>query len=91
MKDVEDSSAMGLKDRARLQGEICVEEARVALAKTVDLVKETMNQEQKEVSRCLAPQIQAQLVEAYDTAMEERGAGSVARQKVGLNFLISGC
>jgi hypothetical protein len=82
VKDVEDSAAAGLKDRAKLQGETCVEEARVALKKTVDLVKETMNQEQKEISRCLAPHVQEQLIEAYDTAMEERGTGSVARQKV---------
>ena len=82
VKDVEDSAAHGLKDRARLQGETCVEEARVALNKTVDLVKETMNQQQKEVSRCLAPHVQEQLIEGYDTAMEERGTGSVARQKV---------
>ena len=82
VKDIEDSAAAGLKDRARLQGETCVEEARVALKKTVGLVKETMNTEQKEVSRCMAPHVQEQLVEGYDTAMEERGTGSVARQKV---------
>lgn len=82
VKEIEDSAAAGLKDRARLQGETCVEEARVALKKTVDLVKETMNTEQKEVSRCMAPHVQEQLVEGYDTAMEERGTGSVARQKV---------
>jgi len=88
VNDVEESAAPGLKDRAKLQGETCVEEARVALANTVDLVKETMNQEQKEVSRCLAPQVQAQLIEGYDTAMEERGTGSVARQKVGSYFVL---
>jgi hypothetical protein len=82
VKDVEETAAPGLKDRARLQGETCVEEARVALQKTVDLVKETMNQQQKEVSRCLAPHVQEQLIEGYDTAMLERGTGSVARQKV---------
>jgi hypothetical protein len=82
VKDVEESAAPGLKDRARLQGETCVEEARLALKKTVDLVKETMNTEQKEVSRCMAPHVQDQLIDGYDTAMEERGTGSVARQKV---------
>lgn len=82
VKDVEDSAAPGLKDRARLQGEASLEEARVALRKIVDLVKETMNQEQKEVSRCLAPHVQEQLIDGYDRAMEERGTGSVARQKV---------
>lgn len=82
MKEVEESAASGLKDRARMQGETCAEEARVALKNTVELVKETMNREQKEVSRCLAPHVQEQLIEGYDTAMEERGPGSVARQKV---------
>ena len=82
VKEVEESAASGLKDRARAQGEVCTEEARIALAKTVELVKETMNREQKEVSRCMAPHVQAQLTEGYDTAMLERGTGSVARQKV---------
>ncbi|KAF8913833.1 hypothetical protein CPB84DRAFT_1757667 [Gymnopilus junonius] len=80
-KEVEESAAAGLKDRARIQGDACAEEARIALVKTVDLVKETMNREQKEVSRCMAPHVQAQLTEGYDTAMLERGTGSVARQK----------
>jgi hypothetical protein len=83
LKDVEQSAAPGLKERAKMQGDVCLEEARVALKKTLDVVRETMNSEQKEVSRCLAPHVQAQLVDGYDRAMEERGTGSVARQKVG--------
>jgi len=71
-----------LKDRTKLQGELCVEEARVALQKTMSVVKETMSNEQKNISRCMAPHVQAQLVEGYDQAIEERGTGSVARQKV---------
>ena len=82
IKEVEETAATGLKDRARQQGEACIEEARVALKKAVELVKDAMNQQQKEVSRVMAPHVQAQLVEGYDTAMEERGTGSVARQKV---------
>lgn len=84
LKEVEDSAAVGLKDRTKLQGELCVEEARVALQKTMSVVKETMNNEQKEVSRCMAPHVQAQLVDGYNQAMEERGTGSVARQKVSM-------
>lgn len=64
--DVEESAPPGLKDRTRSQGEVCLEEAHVALKKTLDVVRETMNTEQKEISRCLAPHVQAQLVEAYD-------------------------
>ena len=82
IKDVEETAAPGLKDRAKLQGETCIEEACVALKKAVELVKDAMNQEQKETSRIMAPHVQAQLIEGYDTAMEERGTGSVARQKV---------
>ncbi|KAG6820103.1 hypothetical protein H0H93_005415 [Arthromyces matolae] len=81
LKDIEESAAQGLKDRTRIQGDQCLEEARVALRKTMDLVRETMNTEQKEISRCMAPHVQAQLVDGYDRAMEERGTGSVARQK----------
>lgn len=80
--DVEASAAPGLKDRAKGQGELCLEEARVALRKTLDAVSEAMNTQQKEISRCLAPHVQAQLADGYNRAMEERGRGSVARQKV---------
>lgn len=81
LKEVEDSAAPGLKDRVKSQAELCLEEAGVALKKTLELVRVTMNTEQKEVSRCLAPHVQNQLVDGYDRAMEERGKGSVARQK----------
>ncbi len=82
LTEVEDSAALGLKERAKMQGDVCVEEACVALTNAIDLVKETMNREQKEISRCMAPHIQGQLVEGYDEALLERGTGSVARQKV---------
>lgn len=88
LKQVEESAAPGLKDRAKLQGDQCLEEAHVALKNMMDIVKATMANEQKEVSRCMAPHVQNQLVEGYDTAMEERGKGSVARQKVGWHFVV---
>ncbi|KAG5641399.1 hypothetical protein DXG03_005335 [Asterophora parasitica] len=91
LKDFEDSAAAGLKDRTKLQGEQCLEEARVALKKTMDLVKVTMQEEQKEVSRCMAPHVQAQLIDGYDSAMEERGMGSVARQKAVFHRFIEEC
>ncbi|KAJ7179922.1 hypothetical protein C8R43DRAFT_870220 [Mycena crocata] len=89
--DVERSAAPGLKDRAKLQGESCLEEARVALDKTVQTVKETLNNEQKEVSRCLAPNVQEQLLDGYHEAMLEVGKGSVARQKASFRSYISDC
>ena len=81
-KEVEESAAPGLKDRTRKQGEICVEEARVALDRVVQMVGETLTTQQKEISRSLAPHVQAQMVQGYDEAMLEVGRGSVARQRV---------
>ncbi|KAF8193874.1 hypothetical protein K438DRAFT_826723 [Mycena galopus ATCC 62051] len=79
--DMEQSAAPGLKDRTKLQGESCLESARVALDKAIETMKRTLNNAQKEVSRCLAPEVQKQLRDGYHAAMEEHGKGSVARQK----------
>ncbi|KAJ7781316.1 hypothetical protein B0H16DRAFT_1671621 [Mycena metata] len=81
VSDVERSAVDGLKDRSRIQGESCLASARVTLDQTVETVKETLQNEQKEVSRSLAPHVQGQLLDGYQNAMEERGKGSVARQK----------
>ncbi|KAJ7809368.1 hypothetical protein B0H14DRAFT_3112574 [Mycena olivaceomarginata] len=89
--DVERSAAPGLKDRTRLQGENCLESARVALDKTMSSVKEALNNEQEEVSRSLAPHVQSELIDGYSAAMEERGPGSVARQKASFRSYIVGC
>lgn len=70
VKNVEDSAALGLKDRVRTQTDLCLEEAQVALKKTIELVRLAMNNEQKEVSRCLAPHVQHQLVDGYDTYVD---------------------
>lgn len=80
--EVEKSAAVGLKERAKGQGELCLEEANITLRKMLDVVSEAMNSQQKEISRCLSPHVQNQLIDGYDRAMEERGRGSVARQKV---------
>lgn len=82
IQEVEETSAEGLKGRTRIQGQLCMEEARISLAKSVEVVRDTMTNEQKEISRCMAPHVQDQLTDGYDTAAEERGRGSVARQKV---------
>ena len=89
LNEVEDSAALGLKDRAKVQGDQCLEEARVALRRTMDIVKKTMNNEQKEASRYMVPHIQEQLMDGYDRAAKEKGPGSVARQKV--LFSLSDC
>lgn len=82
LSDFENSAAAGLRDRTKIQAEVCLKEAKVALQKSIDVVAESMTNEQKEISRCLAPHVQAELIDGYDAAMEERGAGSVKRQKV---------
>ncbi|KIK36397.1 hypothetical protein CY34DRAFT_26339 [Suillus luteus UH-Slu-Lm8-n1] len=79
--DVETSAAPGLKDRVHAQSLVSQEEARHALGQTMEVVKEALGREQKEISRCLAPHIQNELMDGYDLAVEERGRGSVARQK----------
>ena len=81
-KDVEETAAQALRDRVKAQAELCLDEARLALQNAIDIVRETLNTEQKDISRLLAPHVQNELVDGYDLAMEERGRGSVARQKV---------
>ncbi|KAF7301325.1 hypothetical protein MIND_00697600 [Mycena indigotica] len=91
VKDVEKSAASGLKDYAKSQGETCRESARVALTQTVASVKATLIDEQKTVSRSVAPYVKDQLLDGYELAMEERGTGSVARQKAVFRNYISNC
>lgn len=81
IKDVEGSCPTGLKDRAKIQGETCQNEAKEALTKTLDIVRAALTDQQKEVSRCLVPHLKSELSDGYRLAMEERGTGSVARQK----------
>ena len=79
-----DSCNVGLRERAKNQSELCIEEVKVSLKKTVGVVSEQLQESQKDVSRGLAPHVQDQLYEGYATAMLEKGTGSVARQKVRL-------
>ncbi|KAJ8086531.1 hypothetical protein PM082_005354 [Marasmius tenuissimus] len=81
LNDVEESAALGLKDRVKIQGEMCVQDAKVALTNSINVVKETMNEQQKEISRLLAPHVQTALASGYEEALEFRGTGSVRRQK----------
>jgi len=81
LTEFEESCPVVLRDRARVQGQLCLEEAKVALKTTVGVVREQLNNGQKDVSRCLEPHVREQLRDGYYTAMQERGAGSVARQK----------
>lgn len=82
LKDVEESSAPGLKDYAAIQAKHCVEMTKVAMDGTLDLVRKSLNSEQRELSRSIAPDVQERLRPGYDNALEVKGKGSVARQKV---------
>ncbi|KAG2369878.1 hypothetical protein BDR07DRAFT_1526349 [Suillus spraguei] len=88
--DVEASAAAGLKDRVHAQSSVSQEEARHALGQTMEVVKEALAKEQKEISRCLAPHVQNELTEGYNLALQERGTGSVARQKAVFRNYING-
>ncbi|KAG0709554.1 hypothetical protein DFH29DRAFT_792939, partial [Suillus ampliporus] len=81
LADVEASAAAGLKDRVHAQSSVSQEEARLALGRTMEVVRDALGKEQKEISRCLAPHVQTELADGYHLALEERGKGSVARQK----------
>lgn len=84
LQEIETSAAPGLKDRTKSQSEIALEEAKVAMKALVTVVREILDEQQKDISRCLVPHLQEQLKEGYILAMEERGLGSVKRQKVSL-------
>ncbi|KAH8084308.1 hypothetical protein BXZ70DRAFT_957636 [Cristinia sonorae] len=81
LTEIELSAPPGLRERAKGQAERVLRDARFALVQTLDLVREVMHQEQKEVSHSLAPHVQEQLVPGYDSAAAIRGQGSVAKQK----------
>ncbi|KAG9082296.1 hypothetical protein FRC06_005133, partial [Ceratobasidium sp. 370] len=81
LKEIEDSAPAGLKDRCRAQAQVTLKEVQVVTANILRNIKTAMTNEQKEVSRCLTPHVKSELLDGYRLALEERGAGSVARQK----------
>ncbi|KIK65342.1 hypothetical protein GYMLUDRAFT_70455 [Collybiopsis luxurians FD-317 M1] len=89
IEDMASSAAPGLRERVKMQGDVCLEEVHVALKQAVAVVRDTVNTEQKEVSRSLAPHVQNNLIDGYNLAMDERGKGSVARQKLVFRTFLS--
>ncbi|KAG9018995.1 hypothetical protein FRB90_007375 [Tulasnella sp. 427] len=79
--EIKDSAAPGLRERCRVQGVLAKEDAQTALRAMIQVVHEALQKEQKEISRSLSPHVQQQLRDVYIRAMDERGKGSVARQK----------
>lgn len=55
---------------------------QVELSKLVNVVEQSLQSQQKDISRCIAPTVRAALREGYLDAALERGRGSVARQKL---------
>lgn len=88
LKEIEESAPVGLKDRCKLQSQVTIKEAKTVMANILQNIKTAMTNEQKEISRCLTPHVKNELLEGYAAAMEERGTGSVARQKVRLPYFI---
>jgi len=96
MENLINSSA--LKEKCQAQGELALEEAKVCgtitvvtglltsckaeLSKLVATVSGSLQTQQKEISRRIAPTVKDALHSGYSDAVTERGRGSVARQKV---------
>ncbi|KAG1886363.1 uncharacterized protein F5891DRAFT_1120509 [Suillus fuscotomentosus] len=81
LADVEVSAVAELKERACARSSDSQEEVHLTLGKIIEVVEGALVREQKEISRCLAPHVQTELVDGYNRATRQRGKGSVARQK----------
>ncbi|KAG9084570.1 hypothetical protein FS749_005121 [Ceratobasidium sp. UAMH 11750] len=90
LKEIEDTAPAGLKDRCRLQVQATLKEAQVVTANILQNIKTAMTNEQKEISRCLTPHVKNELLVGYTDAMQERGTGSVARQKAVFHNYVDG-
>ena len=71
-----------LKGRAKCQVKVCLTEAHAALEDIIPMVQRAVQNHRKEISRRLAPRIEAEMLDGYDLAKVEQGPGCVARQKV---------
>ncbi|KAJ1303224.1 hypothetical protein OPQ81_011422 [Rhizoctonia solani] len=81
LKEVQDSAPPGLSARCRVQSQLALKETEVLTTNLLQNLKTMMTNEQKDISRCLTPHVQRELLTAYQSATAERGTGSVARQK----------
>jgi hypothetical protein len=84
LQEIEASAPPELKARCHAQSQLALREAQVLTANIIQNIKTVLTDEQKNISRCLTPHVQKELSAAYIAALEERGTGSVARQKVSL-------
>ncbi|KIM23722.1 hypothetical protein M408DRAFT_27677 [Serendipita vermifera MAFF 305830] len=70
-----------LREKCQSQGELAVQEAEVELRKLVSAVSQLLQNQQKDISRCIAPKVKKRLHEAYSAPLRASGRGSVAFQK----------
>ncbi|KAJ3495225.1 hypothetical protein NMY22_g19965 [Coprinellus aureogranulatus] len=83
IQELHDSAAVGLQDRASVQGEACLEDVKTMLKECMYSLNNKMSTQQKMISRSLAPHIQKQLRDGYVKAVTEcgKGKGSAQRRK----------
>ena len=83
LQDMESSATtQDLRCAVKTQADISLTEWTVAVKKIVDVAEERLKEKQKEISRVFEEHVSGNLTEGYKTASEQRGPGSVKRQKV---------
>lgn len=83
LQDIESSATtQDLKSAVKKQADTSLTEWTVAVKKIVDVAEVRLKERQKEISRFFEEHVSTNLVDGYKMASEERGPGSVKRQKV---------
>ncbi|PVF97245.1 hypothetical protein CPB86DRAFT_786050 [Serendipita vermifera] len=81
--DVETSTHTDeMRRKCNIQGVIAQEESKVELKRILEFIANDLQDRQKEISRLISPTIRSLLCDGYFAASQERGRGSVARQKL---------
>ncbi|KAJ2936140.1 hypothetical protein H1R20_g954, partial [Candolleomyces eurysporus] len=82
LDDFEKSVSEELEDLIRVQRQLCLEDAKLNILSTTDAVNLTVTQQQRRISRTMAPRIQEFMEDAYSKAVKEPGGhGSYRRRK----------
>jgi hypothetical protein len=82
MVKVANSTKPTLQHHVNTQALICLGQAQSALTQIIKTARETLANEQKDISRSMSSQVQDHLKGTYSQALTEHGPGSSARQKV---------
>ena len=82
-KDVSESTTSSvLKTRLKMYRKALLRSSRECMRSMGSILNRHLNDQQRRISRELSPYLYERLKPAYDDALEENGAGSVARRKV---------